>query len=85
VGKSGYGVIAAVAEGSIAERAGMRPGDQMVSINGHVLRDVIDYRFYGAEEELEIIVERETLDDLVRMDRMPGRLRGGGERMMGQR
>jgi putative radical SAM enzyme (TIGR03279 family) len=37
----------------------MRPGDQMVSINGHVLRDVIDYRFYGAEEELEIIVERD--------------------------
>jgi putative radical SAM enzyme (TIGR03279 family) len=31
----------------------------MVSINGHVLRDVIDYRFYGAEEELEIIVERD--------------------------
>lgn len=31
----------------------------MVSINGHVLRDVIDYRFYGAEEELEIVVERD--------------------------
>jgi len=59
VGKSSYGVIAAVAEGSIAERAGMQPGDQMVSINGHVLRDVIDYRFYGAEEELEIIIERD--------------------------
>jgi putative radical SAM enzyme (TIGR03279 family) len=37
----------------------MRPGDQVVSINGHVLRDVVDYRFYGAEEELEIIVERD--------------------------
>ncbi|NIO69660.1 MAG: DUF512 domain-containing protein, partial [Anaerolineae bacterium] len=60
MGKSGYGVIAAVAEGSIAEREGVRPGDQMVSINGHVLRDVIDYRFYGAEEELEIIVERDS-------------------------
>ena len=59
MGKSGYGVIAAVAEGSIAERKGVRLGDQMVSINGHVLRDVIDYRFYGAEEELEIIVERD--------------------------
>ncbi|HIE39119.1 MAG TPA: DUF512 domain-containing protein [Anaerolineae bacterium] len=59
MGKSGYGVIAAVAEGSIAEREGVRPGDQMVSINGHVLRDVIDYRFYGAEEELEIVVERD--------------------------
>jgi len=58
VGRSGYGVIAAVAEGSIAEREGMRPGDHTVSINGHVLRDVIDYRFYGAEEELEIITER---------------------------
>jgi putative radical SAM enzyme (TIGR03279 family) len=57
VSKSGYGLIAAVAEGGIAEREGVRPGDQMVSINGHVLRDVIDYRFYGAEEELEIIVE----------------------------
>jgi putative radical SAM enzyme (TIGR03279 family) len=60
VGKGGYGVIAAVAEGSIAERESMRPGDQMVSINGHVLRDVIDYRFCGAEEELEIIVERDS-------------------------
>ncbi len=59
MGKSGYGVIAAVAEGSIAEREGVRPGDQIVSINGHVLRDVIDYRFYGAEEELEIIIERD--------------------------
>jgi len=59
VSRSGHGVIAAVAEGSIAEREGVRPGDQMVSINSHVLRDVIDYRFYGAEEELEIIVERD--------------------------
>jgi putative radical SAM enzyme (TIGR03279 family) len=59
VGKGGYGGIAAVAEGSIAERRGLRPGDQVVSINGHVLRDVIDYRFYGAEEELEIVIERD--------------------------
>ena len=59
MGKGDYGVVAAVAEGSIAERKGVRPGDQIVSINGHVLRDVIDYRFYGAEEELEIMVERD--------------------------
>jgi putative radical SAM enzyme (TIGR03279 family) len=59
VSKSGYGLIATVADGSIAEGEGIRPGDQMVSINGHILRDVIDYRFYGAEEELEIIIERD--------------------------
>jgi len=31
----------------------------LVSINGHPLRDVIDYRFYGAEEDLELLVERD--------------------------
>jgi putative radical SAM enzyme (TIGR03279 family) len=69
VGKGDYGVVAAVAEGSIAERKGVRPGDQMVSINGHVLRDVIDYRFYGAEEELEIIVERDGQRRVLQVER----------------
>ena len=52
------GVIAEVHSGSIAAELGLRPGDALLSINGHVLRDVIDYRFYGAEEELELAVER---------------------------
>lgn len=30
----------------------------MVAINGHDLRDVIDYRFYAAEERLEFEIER---------------------------
>ena len=52
------GVIAAVEEGSIGEEIGLEPGDVLVSINGHALRDVIDYRFYGAEEDLVLVVER---------------------------
>ena len=52
------GVIAEVRSGSIAAELGLQPGDVLLSINGHVLRDVIDYRFYGAEEELELVVER---------------------------
>jgi putative radical SAM enzyme (TIGR03279 family) len=51
-------VIAQVRSDSIAAELGLRPGDALLSINGHVLRDVIDYRFYGAEEELELVVER---------------------------
>jgi len=51
-------VIAEVSTGSTAAELGLRPGDVLVSINGHVLRDVIDYHFYGAEEELELAVER---------------------------
>ena len=53
------GIIAAVRTGSVAEELGLRPGDELLSINGHPLRDVIDYRFYGAEEELELIVRRD--------------------------
>jgi putative radical SAM enzyme (TIGR03279 family) len=53
------GVIIAVREGSIAEELGLQPGDELLSINGHLLRDVIDYRFYGAEEELELVIERD--------------------------
>jgi putative radical SAM enzyme (TIGR03279 family) len=47
----------------------MRPGDQLVSINDHVLRDVVDYRFYGAEEELEIIVERDGQRTVLQVER----------------
>ena len=52
------GLIAEVHPGSIAAELGLQSGDKLLSINGHVLRDVIDYRFYGAEEELELVVER---------------------------
>ncbi len=52
------GVIAEVRSGSIAAELNLQPGDVLLSINGYLLRDVIDYRFYGAEEELELVVER---------------------------
>lgn len=34
------------------------PGDELLSVNGHRLRDVIDYRFYSAEEELQLVIRR---------------------------
>ncbi|GAB4322178.1 MAG: DUF512 domain-containing protein [Candidatus Zixiibacteriota bacterium] len=36
----------------------LRPGDEVVRINGVELRDVIDARFYAADEELTITVQR---------------------------
>jgi len=52
------GVISSVRRGSPAEKVGLLAGDELLSINGHRLRDVIDYRFYSAEEELELVIRR---------------------------
>lgn len=49
-------VIAEVAPGSPAERAGLKPGDKLMEINGHPVRDDLDFRFLSAEEELELKV-----------------------------
>lgn len=51
--------ITAVEQGSHAQRAGIRPGWQLVSINGNEIIDVLDYRFYETEKELSI----ELLDE----------------------
>jgi NifB/MoaA-like Fe-S oxidoreductase len=37
---------------------GLQPGDVLLAINGHPLRDVIDYRFYCADGDVTITVAR---------------------------
>jgi NifB/MoaA-like Fe-S oxidoreductase len=51
------GVISAVAPGSPAQAAGIRPADRLVAINGRRLRDVIDYQYYSEEAHLDLEVE----------------------------
>jgi putative radical SAM enzyme (TIGR03279 family) len=63
------GVIASVEPGSIAEEVGLRAGDEVMAINGHPLRDVIDYRFYGAEESLEILVRQDGAEAIYEIER----------------
>ena len=53
------GRIAAVTPGSLAEEAGLRPGDRVVAVNQTKLRDQIDYRFETAESVVELTVEGE--------------------------
>ena len=40
-------VITAIDHRSPAERAGVRTGERLVSIGGHAVEDVLDYRFFG--------------------------------------
>ena len=51
-------VVAAVTRRTPAAAAGLRPGDRIVAINGHGLRDVIDFHFHAADDVLELAVER---------------------------
>ena len=44
---------------SRAEKAGIRPEDKLISINGKEIRDVLDYRFYLTEKKVKIVCERE--------------------------
>jgi putative radical SAM enzyme (TIGR03279 family) len=53
-----YGWVREVVPESAADLAGLQPGDFLKTINGHPVRDLVDYEFYAAEEELLLGVER---------------------------
>lgn len=54
-----YGWVREVVPESPADRAGLEPGDLVHTINGHTIRDLVDYRFYVADEELLIGYKRQ--------------------------
>ena len=53
--------IKEVETGSPAERAGIIAGDELVSINGHNIRDVLDYKFYSYDKRLKIELARKKV------------------------
>lgn len=50
-------IISEIVKNSIAEEIGFEVGDEIISINGVVPRDLIDYSYLTNEEELEIEVK----------------------------
>lgn len=50
--------ITDIYKNSIALRAGIRPDDVLVSVNGHEINDVLDYRFYLTETEVTLELSR---------------------------
>ncbi len=51
--------ITKVLKYSPAERAKIKDGDRLVSVNGHEIEDVLDYMFYTAYDKLELVWEHE--------------------------
>ena len=50
-------VITSIDHRSPAERAGVRAGERLVSIGGHAVEDVLDYRFFGYDRDPELVLE----------------------------
>ncbi len=46
--------IKSVKKASIASRRNLSPGDELLKINGQAVKDIIDYRFYSADQRLRL-------------------------------
>jgi putative radical SAM enzyme (TIGR03279 family) len=65
-GKPRGGVVDTVDAGSPCDIAGIRPNDVLLSVNGQKLRDVIDFQFFSADEEV-LHIEAAPQGDAARM------------------
>lgn len=50
--------VLSVEEGSYSEKAGVVAADELISINGHGIFDVLDYRFYIQSKKLTLKIKR---------------------------
>lgn len=54
----GPALISGVRPGSLAEFAGIEPGDELLELDGRVLRDAVDYQFYQAADEVQVHIRK---------------------------
>ena len=48
-----------IVPGSPADKAGIKAGDVLHTVNGHEVRDVLDYRFFIFENRLDLELSRD--------------------------
>ncbi|MBE6650447.1 MAG: DUF512 domain-containing protein [Ruminococcaceae bacterium] len=55
-----------VVPGSYADKKGIKAGEKLVAVNGHTIRDILDYRFYICEKT--VTVSLDTRDVTIKKD-----------------
>lgn len=53
-------IITYVEKGSIAEEAGIEPGDILMGINGNTVHDIIEYRFLINDEKIHLVIMKKN-------------------------
>ncbi|HID11102.1 MAG TPA: PDZ domain-containing protein, partial [Candidatus Latescibacteria bacterium] len=64
--------VRSVSPDSPATRAGLRPGDRVLKVDVHDIRDEIDFRFWASEETFWLAIERGGKRLRARVERAPG-------------
>ena len=54
-------IVDSVLDGSIAQELEIQKGDELVSVDGQVLSDMIDYNFYMKSEDITILIKHKNL------------------------
>jgi putative radical SAM enzyme (TIGR03279 family) len=52
-------IIKEIESGSIAEELELMPGDELISVNGSVILDVLDYQFLINDENLTVLIKKQ--------------------------
>ena len=65
--------ISTVRPHSPAARAGIVPGDTLLEIDGHIIRDVLDYMYYGYDSHALFLIRRaDGTEETVKVRKAPG-------------
>ena len=51
-------IIKEIEEGSIAQELELEPGDELISINGTQIKDVLDYHFLIKDEKVTVLIQK---------------------------